>query len=402
MKTLSKDTKKEIILDLYKLEEKALNTLNEKRKELDSQEKEIKKRQKDINKYLEDAKSGKTNNLTREEITDTLSVFFLSDEEIKEVAKMILFPEDSFFDSKKVIKEEPVVYEEEKKEEIAEKVNEDIKEEPEVEEKEEISKKDNVKSKKNKEIDEKEEIITAEDSLLFDTFDDIVSEITPDEVIDEDLEIKEIIEEAEEPLSSEDSDDFINAFDNIDFDNDESDLKQKKEYLIEHLGKTEEDIRLVSNILTKFKTLKDLKDAVEEKSLNGKIDVKSLPLTYLLKETSLSKDRAEKLIKYCSDKDHPEKYLTSLNYCSNENFDAINEKLVRDGHFKPSSWFIMSNTNDIIKKRIARADSLGYLDAYIQNPSFINYQDEKIVKRMSECDAKQIPYKNPSLLSHPT
>lgn len=98
---------------------------------------------------------------------------------------------------------------------------------------------------------------------------------------------------------------------------------------------------------------------------------------------------------YNPEKDKPEKFLASLDedYAYPENVallqrEDINIKL------KPSQWMVLGIEPVLLEKTVLQAKDLGFLEAYQQNPAFLKQAVEKIVKRISECEALGIEYKN--------
>lgn len=90
-------------------------------------------------------------------------------------------------------------------------------------------------------------------------------------------------------------------------------------------------------------------------------------------------------------KEHPEKFIASLMFAKKENKDLLDEYEIK---LKPCDWMVLAMDSEILKKTILRAKDLLFLDAYIQNPSFLKADVEGVIKRISEFDSLGIPYKN--------
>ncbi len=90
-------------------------------------------------------------------------------------------------------------------------------------------------------------------------------------------------------------------------------------------------------------------------------------------------------------KEHPEKFLISLELGNDENRELLKEYGII---LKPSDWIVLTIDSEILKKTVYRAKDLGFIDAYIQTPSFLKQDVDKIIKRISELEHLYIPYKN--------
>lgn len=90
-------------------------------------------------------------------------------------------------------------------------------------------------------------------------------------------------------------------------------------------------------------------------------------------------------------KEHPEKFIASLLFAKKENKALLDEYEIK---LKPCDWMVLAMDSEILKKTILRAKDLLFLDAYIQNPSFLKADVEGVIKRISEFDSLGIPYKN--------
>lgn len=90
-------------------------------------------------------------------------------------------------------------------------------------------------------------------------------------------------------------------------------------------------------------------------------------------------------------KENPEKFMVSYLLAEPENKELLKEYNVT---LKPSDWIVLTLEPETLKKRILRAKDLGFLDAYIQTPSFLKSDVDVIIKRMSELEHLGVPYKN--------
>lgn len=90
-------------------------------------------------------------------------------------------------------------------------------------------------------------------------------------------------------------------------------------------------------------------------------------------------------------KEHPEKFIFSLELANVENIDMLEEYGI---NLKPSDWIVLSIEPEILKKAVLRAKDLGFLEAYIQTPSFLKQDVDKVIKRIGELEHLGIPYKS--------
>lgn len=86
-----------------------------------------------------------------------------------------------------------------------------------------------------------------------------------------------------------------------------------------------------------------------------------------------------------------EPWLTSLLFAKDENKKLLDEYNIK---LTPDTWIVLTIEPEILKKTILRAKDLGFLDAYIQNPSHLKYDVDAVIKRISEFEHLNIPYKN--------
>jgi hypothetical protein len=91
------------------------------------------------------------------------------------------------------------------------------------------------------------------------------------------------------------------------------------------------------------------------------------------------------------EKEHPEKFLISLELANDENRALLKEYGI---NLKPSDWIVLTIEPEILKKAILRAKDLGFLEAYIQTPSFLKQDVDKVIKRIGELEHLGIPYKS--------
>ena len=90
-------------------------------------------------------------------------------------------------------------------------------------------------------------------------------------------------------------------------------------------------------------------------------------------------------------KEHPEKFLPSLELVNDENIALLEEHGI---NLKPSDWIVLTEEPEILKKAVLRAKDLGFLEAYIQTPSFLKQDVDKVIKRIGELEHLGIPYKS--------
>ena len=77
----------------------------------------------------------------------------------------------------------------------------------------------------------------------------------------------------------------------------------------------------------------------------------------------------EEKVGFDVNKEHPEKFLLSL-------------ELANDGN------------KEFLKKAVLRAKDLGFLEAYVQSPSFLKQDVDKVIKRIGELEHLGIPYRS--------
>ena len=99
----------------------------------------------------------------------------------------------------------------------------------------------------------------------------------------------------------------------------------------------------------------------------------------------------EEKIGFDLEKEHPEKFLISLELANDENRALLKEYGI---NLKPSDWIVLTIEPEILKKAILRAKDLGFLEAYIQTPSFLKQDVDKVIKRIGELEHLGIPYKS--------
>ncbi len=90
-------------------------------------------------------------------------------------------------------------------------------------------------------------------------------------------------------------------------------------------------------------------------------------------------------------KEHPEKFLISFELASDENRALLKEYGI---NLKPSDWIVLTIEPELLKKTVLRAKDLGFLEAYIQTPSFLKQDVDKVIKRIAELEHLGIPYKS--------
>ena len=74
-----------------------------------------------------------------------------------------------------------------------------------------------------------------------------------------------------------------------------------------------------------------------------------------------------------------EPWVTSLLFARDENKALLDEYNIK---LTPDTWIVLC------------AKDLGFLEAYIQNPSYLKYDVDAVIKRISEFEHLNIPYKN--------
>ena len=253
---------------------------------------DAKRYQENLIELIDLSKSGDINK-TREEVVETLTHVGFTEKEAIAAAKVILFPEDDlipYFEraaaKKEVVEETPVV--EETKEEVKE-------ENAEVEETSE----ENVSLEEITEEEitlepEGEEIVldSVEDEVKLDPVDVVSSQDTSDirstiEALgfdqtrfnDEDLDNAEVVKENLQLLNEKNiNKEFVYSYPSIISD---SSLKDKYNFIINTLNKTEEDIKLSPSILVSY-TYDDLDKLVQVSKQTG-IDPTLIPLSVFLK-----------------------------------------------------------------------------------------------------------------------
>lgn len=90
-------------------------------------------------------------------------------------------------------------------------------------------------------------------------------------------------------------------------------------------------------------------------------------------------------------KENPEKFLVSYLLAEPENKELLASFGI---NLKPSEWIVLTIEPEVLKKNVLRAKELGFLDAYVQSPAFLKQNVDVILKRMSELEHLNIPYKN--------
>ena len=93
-----------------------------------------------------------------------------------------------------------------------------------------------------------------------------------------------------------------------------------------------------------------------------------------------------------SEKERIEDFLVSTT-----DFDENNIKLLEDNDIhisKASQLIVLQMDNEELKRNIARADELGFIDAYKQNPRNAVRDANVVTRRIAESEAHNIPWKN--------
>ena len=99
----------------------------------------------------------------------------------------------------------------------------------------------------------------------------------------------------------------------------------------------------------------------------------------------------EEKVGFDVNKEHPEKFLISLELANDGNKELLKEYGI---NLKPSDWIVLSIEPEILKKAVLRAKDLGFLEAYIQTPSFLKQDVDKVIKSIGELEHLGIPYKS--------
>lgn len=94
---------------------------------------------------------------------------------------------------------------------------------------------------------------------------------------------------------------------------------------------------------------------------------------------------------YNQEKEHPEKFVVSLTEANEDNKTLLAGFGIK---LKPSQWIVLTIEPEILEKTLLRAKDLGFLDAYQQNAAFLKHDVDKVIKRIGECEAYGIAYKN--------
>ena len=419
MTTLSKDTSKKSLLanglQILKneLKEKLAEKIEKENSKLDREyaankkrlEKNTKKLDSNIDAIFEACENGTIGDLSLNQINEPLSELGLSEKSKAEYIQTILSKSKEV----KVVDEEEVEYEEETREEIVE--DEEIKEEPEevIEEESEPEKEEEQPVEEKVEEEPEDSLLSENKEDMFAAFENSVSgeisddEISGDEILndmeqtEEVTEATPVLEETEDTsLFSEESEEIKVEETPIEEETEEnvedSELDEKRKYIKTVLGKTDIDISLVPEILTKYKTLDALKNAVEEKTYGGVIDPKELSLVYFVNGSKLTEGMFKEIKTFCDKKDRPEKFLASVSVANEENIAIFKESIIEGDHLKPSTWKALGLSPSDVKRKITKAESLGFIEAYKQNPNYLLIDEGKIIKRIAECDAKGLPY----------
>jgi hypothetical protein len=253
---------------------------------------DAKRYQENLIELIDLSKSGDINK-TREEVVETLTHVGFTEKEAVAAAKVILFPEDDlipYFEraaaKKEVVEETPVV--EETKEEVKEE-NAEVEETPE----ENVSLEEITEEEITLEPEGEEIVLdSVEDEVKLDPVDVVSSQDTSDirstiEALgfdqtrfnDEDLDNAEVVKENLQLLNEKDiNKEFVYSYPSIISD---SSLKDKYNFIINTLNKTEEDIKLSPSILVSY-TYDDLDKLVQVSKQTG-IDPTLIPLSVFLK-----------------------------------------------------------------------------------------------------------------------
>lgn len=92
------------------------------------------------------------------------------------------------------------------------------------------------------------------------------------------------------------------------------------------------------------------------------------------------------------DRDHPEKFMATITMIYPENLTFLEEHGIYLR--KSSKWKAATVEPQVLQKVVLRAKDLGFLDAYVQNPSFLTSNIDDVVKRMAKLDSLNVKYVN--------
>ena len=172
---------------------------------------------------------------------------------------------------------------------------------------------------------------------------------------------------------------YIEIDRNIQINND----KLKEELL--YLGKTAEDIDLVSSILQKTDIAKNI-EIIKNKGLS----IKEIPLialenidwldTYLSCREKLDLTREK-----------PEKFIMSL-VLGYKNVGLLEKYGIN--LTKAKEWIVCTYDKTTLEKNILRAEEFGFIEGYKQNPLFLKSPVDDVIKRMGKLESLNVPYKN--------
>ena len=99
----------------------------------------------------------------------------------------------------------------------------------------------------------------------------------------------------------------------------------------------------------------------------------------------------EEKVGFDVNKEHPEKFLLSLELANDGNKEFLKKYGIE---LKPSEWIVLTIEPEILKKAVLRAKDLGFLEAYVQSPSFLKQNVDKVIKRIGELEHLGIPYRS--------
>lgn len=99
----------------------------------------------------------------------------------------------------------------------------------------------------------------------------------------------------------------------------------------------------------------------------------------------------EEKVGFDVNKEHPEKFLLSLELANDGNKEFLKKYGIE---LKPSEWIVLTIEPEILKKAVLRAKDLGFLEAYVQSPSFLKQDVDKVIKRIGELEHLGIPYRS--------
>ncbi len=349
------EEKEKAVKDLENIENE-MQTAITKLKELELRKEEALDNQAKLNEFFDLALKGNIN-ITRDAITSLLEKFNFSEDEQREAAKILMFPEDALYEYDASLKS-------------SDKSGKTITE---------------VLAEAKKESEEKEVVIPEDAPNLEKTFATVFEENVPNE------EVKEEAKKGEETVITEEKESLLGTSENdlqIETTKETPEKEKNNDKLKEellYLGKTAEDIDLVSSILQKTDIAKNI-EIIKNKGLS----IKEIPLialenidwldTYLSCREKLDLTREK-----------PEKFIMSL-VLGYKNVGLLEKYGIN--LTKAKEWIVCTYDKTTLEKNILRAEEFGFIEGYKQNPLFLKSPVDDVIKRMGKLESLNVPYKN--------